>query len=194
MTENRLKEILDKYYEGESSPEEELELKKYFSGNDVLKGYEAEGEIFRQYSVMEKIPVPSAGFEKRILSAVDKLETTRHKRNLRKRYMTIFSAAATILIMAGTWFFINRGREPADTFSDPSLAYAETMRILNEVSVKLNNGTGALLPVINLTGTVREGMRSVDRSLMSITGGLRKAGLTESFNETGNKQNTGFKK
>jgi predicted Zn-dependent peptidase len=52
MTENRLKEILDKYYEGESSPEEELELKKYFSGNDVLKGYEAEREIFRQYSVI----------------------------------------------------------------------------------------------------------------------------------------------
>lgn len=194
MTENRLKEILDKYYEGETSPDEELELRKYFSGNIVLPGYEAEKEIFRQYSGMEKIPVPSAGFEMRILNAVDNLESTNLKKNLRKRYITIFSAAATILIMAGAWLFLTREREPADTFSDPKIAYAETMRILNDISVKLNSGTDALKPVIYLTGTVRQGMRSVDRSLSSITGGLRKAGLTDSFNETGNKQNQGIKK
>lgn len=185
MTENRLKEILDKYYEGESSPEEELELKKYFSGNDVLKGYEAEREIFRQYSVIETMPVPSAGFEMRILNAIDNLESTKLKRNLRKRYITIFSAAATILIMAATLFFLNRERKPADTFSDPTIAYTETMRILNDISVKLNIGTEALKPVIYLTGTVRQGMRSVDRSLSSITDGLHKAGLTGSFNDTG---------
>ena len=183
-----MKEILDKYYEGETSPEEELELKKYFSGNDLLPGYEAEMEIFRQYSGMEKIPVPSDGFEMRILNAVDNLESTKLKRNLRKRYITIFSAAATILIMAATLFYLNREREPADTFSDPTIAYAETMRILNDISVKLNSGTEALKPVINLTGTVRQGMRSVDRSLSSITDGLRKAGLISSFNETGIKQ------
>lgn len=194
MTENRLKELLDKYYEGETSPEEELELKEYFSGNEVLPGYETEKEIFRQYSGMGKMPVPSSGFEMRIINAVDNLQSKELKRNFRKRYITMFSAAATILIMAGILFFLTREREPDDTFSDPAIAYAETMRILNDVSVRLNSGKEALKPVIYLAGTVSHGMRSVDRSLSSITGGLRKAGLANSFTETGDKQNQGFKK
>ena len=136
MEENKLKELLDKYYDGDTSPEEELELKTYFSGNNVLPGYEAEKEIFSYYSGMEKIIVPSADFEMRIIKSVDDLERIKLKNNNRKRYITLFSAAATILIMIGSWFFLLREREPADTFSDPTIAYAETMRILNNVSVK----------------------------------------------------------
>ena len=189
MEENKLKELLDKYYDGVTSSEEELELKTYFSGNNVLPGYEAEKEIFSYYSGMEKIIVPSADFEMRIIKSVDDLERTKLINNKRKRYITLFSVAATILIMIGSWFFFLREREPADTFSDPSLAYAETMRILTNVSVKINMGKEALKPVFNLTGTARQGMRSVDRSLTAFSDGLRKAGLTVSLDETENKQN-----
>jgi len=189
MEENKLKELLDKYYDGVTSPEEELELKTYFSGNNVLPGYEAEKEIFSYYSGMEKIIVPSADFEMRIIKSVDDLERIKLINNKRKRYITLFSVAATILIMIGSWFFFLREREPADTFSDPSLAYAETMKILTNVSVKINRGKEALKPVFNLTGTARQGMRSVDRSLTAFSDGLRKAGLTVSLDDTENKQN-----
>ena len=189
MEENKLKELLDKYYDGVTSPEEELELKTYFSGNNVLPGYEAEKEIFSYYSGMEKIIVPFADFEMRIIKSVDDLERIKLINNKRKRYITLFSVAATILIMIGSWFFFLREREPADTFSDPSLAYAETMKILTNVSVKINRGKEALKPVFNLTGTARQGMRSVDRSLTAFSDGLRKAGLTVSLDETENKQN-----
>jgi hypothetical protein len=189
MEENKLKELLDKYYDGATSPEEELEIKNYFSGDKVFPGYEAEKDIFRYYSGMEKIDVPSADFEMRIVKSLDDLERIKLKNDNRKRYITLFSAVATILIMIGSWFFLLREREPADTFSDPTLAYAETMRILNNVSVNLNRGTEALKPVFNLTGTVGRGMRSVDRSLSAFSDGLRKAGLTVSLDDTENKQN-----
>jgi len=189
MEENKLKELLDKYYDGVTSSEEELELKTYFSGNNVLPGYEAEKEIFSYYSGMEKIIVPFADFEMRIIKSVDDLERIKLKNNNRKRNITLFSVAATILIMIGSWFFFLREREPADTFSDPSLAYAETMKILTNVSVKINRGKEALKPVFNLTGTARQGMRSVDRSLTAFSDGLRKAGLTVSLDDTENKQN-----
>ena len=189
MEENKLKELLNRYYDGVTSPEEELELKTYFSGNNVLPGYEAEKEIFSYYSGMEKIIVPFADFEMRIIKSVDDLERIKLINNKRKRYITLFSVAATILIMIGSWFFFLREREPADTFSDPSLAYAETMRILTNVSVKINMGKEALKPVFNLTGTARQGMRSVDRSLTAFSDGLRKAGLTVSLDDTENKQN-----
>lgn len=189
MKENKLKELLNKYYEGETSSKEELNLKKYFSGNDVLPGYEAEKEIFSYYSGMEKIIVPSADFEMRIIKSVDDLERIKLKNNNRRRYITLFSVAATILVIIGSWFFLLREREPADTFSDPSLAYIETMRVLNNVSVNLNRGTEALEPVFYLTGAARRGMRSVDRSLSAFSEGLRKAGLTVNPDETENKQN-----
>ena len=189
MEENKLKELLDKYYDGDTSPEEESELKKYFSGNNVLPGYETEKEIFSYYSGMERIIIPSADFEMRIIKSVEDLERTELRNNNRKGLIALLSVAATILIMIGSWFFLLREREPADTFSDPTLAYAETMRILNNVSVNLNRGTEALKPVFNLTGTVGRGMRSVDRSLSAFSDGLRKAGLTVSLYETENKQN-----
>lgn len=186
MKENKLKDLLDKYYEGNTTPSEEQELKQYFAGNDVIPGYETEKEIFRHYHGSEKVALPSAGFENRIIDAVDRYEKMKKKIPFRRRYITIFSAAATILIMAGTLFFLTRESEPDDTFSDPVLAYIETMKILNDVSAKLNRGTEALKPVFSLTGTARNGLRSVDRSLSTITDGLEKAGLAEKLSEQKN--------
>ena len=106
MEENKLKELLDKYYDGDTTPEEELEIKRYFSGDDIFPGYEAEKEIFVYYSEMEKITVPSADFEMIIIKSLADLEKIKLKNIKRKRYITLFSAAATILIMIGSWLFL----------------------------------------------------------------------------------------
>jgi hypothetical protein len=99
----------------------------------------------------------------------------------------MLSAAATILIMIGTYFIFFQKREPADSFSDPRIAYAETMKILNDVSVKLNKGTMALQPISKISTTARAGMRSVDRSVSVITDNLRRIGLTGQSEETENR-------
>jgi len=186
MKENKLKDLLYKYYEGNTTPSQEQELIDYFAGNDVIPGYETEKEIFRHFYVSEKIPLPSAGFENRIIDAVDRYEKMKKKIPFRRQYITIISAAATILLITATWFFLTREREPEDTFSDPVLAYTETMKILNDVSSKLNRGTEVLKPVFSLTSTARNGLRSVDRSLSTITDGLEKAGLAGKLSEQKN--------
>jgi len=65
----------------------------------------------------------------------------------RKYLMPAMGAAAGLLILAGTFFFFNSRVETNDTFSDPQLAYAETMKILMEVSEKMNKGLTSLEPV-----------------------------------------------
>ena len=187
MKEDKLKELLDKSYDGNSSPEEEQELKDFFSGDVIFQGYDAEKEIFRYYSSSEQIPVPSTDFDNRILNTIDKLEVIKRKNIFRKGYITILSAAATILIMIAAWFITTYDREPEDTFSDPVIAYAETMKILNNVSVKLNRGTEAIKPVFKLVNTTRDGIKSIDRSFSLISGGLKKAGITISFDDESKK-------
>ena len=177
MKEEKLKQLLDRYYDGNTTSEEEKELKEYFSGTDIFPGYEAEKEIFRHYARAERIPVSSADFEARIINAVDKLETNGRRRILRKRYISLLSSAAVIMILVGSWFIFIRKTEPADSFSDPRIAYAETMKILNDVSVKLNKGTMALQPISKINNAARASIRSIDRSVSVMEDGLRRIGF-----------------
>jgi hypothetical protein len=179
MKEIKLKELLEKYYMGDTSGTEEAELRNYFSGEDILEGYEAEKEIFRHFSHSEIIPVPSDDFEERIMKAVDGLEKDQSNKPLRKIYIRALSAAATILILIGSYFLFFNQSETEDTFSDPRLAYAEALKILNEVSVKLNKGTDALKPIAKIQSATQTGIRSVDRSALIISKNLNRIRIPE---------------
>ena len=71
MNEEELKRLIEKYYSGESTEEEERALRSYFIENNAPPGYEAEKEIFSFLMEAGEVPEPSAGFEARIIKAVD---------------------------------------------------------------------------------------------------------------------------
>ncbi len=179
MKREELKRLLEKYYDGQTSAEEEERLKKYFSGKDILPGFEAEKEIFSHYKMSENIPVPSVDFEDRILKGIADLDKKQRTLSLKKRYITIISAAATILLLVGTYFIFFNREFQEDTYSDPQIAYAETMKILYEVSVKLNKGTEALSPLNNMQDAMKTGLESADRSASVISTNLRRSRLFE---------------
>jgi len=178
MKEERLKDLLDKYYRGETSEAEESELKEYFSGSHILKGYEAERDIFSNYQLLDAVPEPSSGFSERILKAVDGLERLEERKLARKRYISILSSAAAILLLIGSYLVFFNQKPAEDTFTDPQLAYAETMRILNEVSAKLNRGTEALKPISRVQ-QIATGLNAVGESADMISGNLRRIKLLE---------------
>lgn len=177
MNKERIDELLEKYYCGSTSLEEEQELKSWFSGNGDFTGYEAEVEIFSHYDRSVTTPEPAPDFEERLIKAVEKLENEDRIRHLRQRYISILSAAATVLILISSWFLFNNRKEPRDTFSDPRLAYAETLKILNEVSVKLNHGTRALREISKVQSIARVSRSSFDKSALIISGNLKRSGL-----------------
>ncbi len=179
MKREELKELLEKYYGGQTSMEEEERLKKYFSGKDILPGYEVEKEIFSHYTSSESIPVPSVDFEDRILGNIDDFERRQKTISLKKRYITIISAAATILLLVGSYFIFFNREAQEDTFTDPQIAYAETMKILYDVSAKLNKGTEALKPLNNMQDALQTGLESADRSASVISTNLRRSRLFE---------------
>lgn len=177
MKEELLKTLLEKYYKGDTSVEEEKSLKEYFSGDEVLPGYEAEKEVFRLYSASGEISAPDDELEYRIKSAIDELDGNKAPRAHFIRRYTVMSIAAALLILVASYFMLKHRAEPEDTFSDPRLAYAETMKILNEVSVKLNKGTSGLKNVSKIERAAKSSLNSIGKSTLLLSENLRPLGL-----------------
>ena len=172
MNEEELKELIQKYYNGESTEEEESALRLFFRKNDIPRGYEAEKVIFGYYDVSESIPEPSRDFEAQILAAID---ASAKRTGLRRFVIPLISAAAGILILFGAYFFFTGRTDTNDTFTDPKIAYLETVKILHNVSSQLNQGAMALEPVGRLNeirknslSPINETAKTVEKNLKSL--------------------------
>jgi hypothetical protein len=139
--------LIDKYYSGKATEEEEALLRTFFLSAEVLPGYETEAEIFRYMKDISAVPEPVADLDSRIINALDNLRKDNKIITLRRKYYTLSGIAAAILIIIASLFFLERINEPADTFDDPELAYAAAVNILYEVSGRLNKGFQTIEPV-----------------------------------------------
>jgi len=139
-------QLLTKYYDGNSTIEEERLLKEYFGRTGLPEELLEEQEIFRCYSSISNkdMPEPSADFELRIFAAIDREEQRTVIPGHRRLYSILSGVAAALLILAASYFFFDRRPYIRDTYSDPEVAYAEAMKILHGVSSRMNEGTRAL--------------------------------------------------
>jgi hypothetical protein len=144
MKAEEIKRLLERYYDAETSEEEELILKEYFRGKNVPEIFAEEKAVFDYYDSLSAAGEPSPGFEQKIIDSISDSGPEVNFNRSKRTFLTLSGIAAGLLILAGSYFFLLRNGQPKDTFSDPKIAYAETMKILTNVSVKLNKGTQAL--------------------------------------------------
>ena len=173
MNSEEIKQLLERYYNGESTGDEERLLKEFFRQPDIPEGLEDEMEIFRYYVQAAVIPEPSTGFESKILSALDSADKKAPVLKRRRIYGILTGVAAALLILIGSYYLLNRISEPRDTFSDPALAYAETMKILYNVSVRLNDGTSVLEPVGKMEDITEKSLETLSMPKGIIEGKLK---------------------
>lgn len=164
MNTEELNRLLEKYYKGESTAAEERDLKVFFSGSIIPEGYDTEKELFSYYMTVSEVPEPSSDFEERILSGIDESEKNITSRKYRRFILAILSTAAGVLILTGSYFFFVHRSEPRDTFSDPKLAYAETMKILMDISSQLNHGAIALEPLTRINAMTKKSFAAINKS------------------------------
>lgn len=160
--------MLEKYYEGESTVEEEVYLKNFFSLGNIPEDLINEKEIFSYYLKSAIVPEPSLVFEKNIIAALDSIGEASLDQKRRRAFGIFTSVAALILILTGSYFFFIHKSEPRDTFSDPEIAYAETMKILYGVSIRLNKGTQALDRMSSMQEVTRQSLETINRSASTI--------------------------
>ncbi len=141
MNRSLLDKLLDKYYRGATSGEEEKMLLDLLSREDLPRQYFEDRMLIAGIYGDEDIPEPPAGLNARILEAIDGSEKERRIGHNKRLLYGAMSAAAGILVIISFWFvFNNRGTQFEDTYQDPRLAYNETVEVLYRVSANLNKG------------------------------------------------------
>lgn len=150
MDYKKVNELLEKYFEGESTLQEEAMLSKYFNQNEVAAELKEYQPLF-QYFEEEKAVQLSDNFESRLLEKIETQSTTPTKAKIRSinwgsRLRNIAAAAVLLLGSFMAYQQINLPPEKVDKFAEYDAmteqeAYERTKAALMLISNKLNTST-----------------------------------------------------
>ena len=159
MDSTRVRQLLEKYYEGQTSFEEENQLKSYFEG-DVPAEFEVDKELFAGLANDKNASM--------LNSLVDNQEETGKGKtvDLHKRLRWTLRIAA-VLVLAFTIYMANHNSvepvmveekqtEMEDTYENPELAYLETKKALLYLSAQLNKGTDELKNISKINQSIEQ--------------------------------------
>ena len=137
MDSSRLQQLLQKYWEGETTLEEEQSLKDYFQSNEVSDELRDVAAMFQYFNQAKKNNLNDITFDRTLIDKVSAKTNEGRARNLVFNSMRI--AAGVVVVIAATWFIRNEIRqstpqEVIDTYDDPKLAFEETKKALMMIS------------------------------------------------------------
>ncbi len=180
--------LLEKYYQGKSSLEEESYLKEFMLNNEVPAPMKADQEFFRNIRGLDH---PDYLNEKRIEGKLDFLisEKDRRVKSRRNVFLAVSALAASFLILFGIYLKFTPGPsvEPGmtqhlqDTYEYPVMAYTGTKEALLFVSGKLNKGTEELENI----GYFQKGIEKL-QTFSTFDTGIDKLKHLSKFDQLGN--------
>ncbi|MBK8506553.1 MAG: hypothetical protein IPL46_32760 [Saprospiraceae bacterium] len=140
MEENKIREVLERYWEGETSLEEEKELKSYFASSQVTDEFAPFIPLFAFFDE-EK--------HKEMSAHITLPNETKKAKVINFKWLINIAASIVIFI---AMFFINKNlnRESVqqyayhDTYQTPEEAYLEVKQALLFVSAKMNKGVSTV--------------------------------------------------
>ena len=152
----KIKTLLEKYYNGETTLEEEKILQEYFNQDVIDEELQADKDIF-MYNNIEKENlnnIPDISDE--LLDTLQNLNEYKVDRNKKLIYWTL-RAAAGVLVLIASFFLIkdeiidkHNKFQAVDTYQNPEEAYKQAKQTLLYVSELLNSGTEHLEPISKL--------------------------------------------
>ncbi len=150
MKKQEMKFLLEKYFDGNTNPEEESKLFEYFASQKIDPEFLADKEYF-DFLEMEKTQLLEKEDLKDIIWA--NIERSELKANHKEFHLNKFSkaliaiaASIVITLISVTlikYEFTTKENQAyiSDTYDDPELAYQEAKKALLFISEKLNKGT-----------------------------------------------------
>ena len=170
MKTNEVKILLQKYYDGLTSVQEESDLEQYFLNDRTDPEFEADKLHFLAVSSMkdEEIPVPD-DLEASVLQTLKEAQKNRMRSSRRTLYLGL-SIAAGLLLMVSTYIFLAR-QDQTLYINDPKIAYAESRQALEMVSKMFNEGTSQLSGLSKFNQAVEplSKLNSLDKAAKSLS-------------------------
>lgn len=166
----KVRKMLERFYQGETSLEEERWLQDYLSSTTVPEDLLADRELFMAFEDKDDaIPVPR-DLNAKIQNTIDREE----KGSLRTRRISLYSisglAAGLLALIAVYVFFLRTdtplllsARQSIDTYEDPMDAYQEAKKTLAYVSGKLSTGTSEIRHMQQVTKTTADPLKSLSK-------------------------------
>jgi len=150
MNELNIDKLLEKYFEGETTLDEENQLKEYFNQPVIPEKYEKYSGHFRFIESESKENL-SEEFDVDLSECISRTKIYRTNFIYKIGYgIAAVAAVIAILIMAYVQYSslpfksLRLDYLSQDTYKDPELAYAETKKTLLYVSEKMNTGMNEL--------------------------------------------------
>ena len=135
---NHIERLLERFYNAETSEQEELELKDFFHHEEVPPHLLAEKEMFLQLQASDA----PEGMEERLGNQIDQWELSEQKTQKKRRIFHlqwIGSIAASLLLVIGISLHFHEPQRK-DTCATPEEAYAHAEKALVMFSEALNKG------------------------------------------------------
>lgn len=150
-----VEQLLERYWQCETSLEEESELRLFFSSEEVPAHLLRYKNLFVYQQIQQEVGL-SDDFDARVLAQVEAPVVKARRLTLVGRFIPLFKAAAVIAVMlslgnvAQHTFFANEALDYnydayTDTYDDPEVAYKEVSSALMMLSEGINKSQDQLI-------------------------------------------------
>ena len=140
MDSKQLEQLLEKYWNCETSLEEEKQLREYFRGS-VPENLKDTADLFRYYEAQQSHSVEGTDFDAVVRKKIKQQQPQGKSVSMVFNFARI--AAGLLVVITATYFVRQEVRkayppEIVDTYSDPKLALEETKKALMMISKGFN--------------------------------------------------------
>ena len=166
MKPEEAKILLQKYFEGETSLEEEKKLRLWFLQDELPGEFTPFRKWFAGIAEQEESIIPDP-FAQEMARFIGQQQKPVRFLN-RKMIITFSGIAASVIIVLGSLLFYLKEPDYRDTFSDPAEAIAYAEKTMGYISDKYNQGLATLKPA----GRLKEGQLTLGKNLKTIRKGF----------------------
>ena len=127
MDSKKIDELLNKYWNCETSLEEEQELHNYFQEGNIPEQLKETADLFRYFHEHKKKALTDLAFDHQVMK---NLKTATKGKMATLVYNSMRIAAGVIVLMVAVWLVRSEIRqstpqEMVDTYNDPKLAFED---------------------------------------------------------------------
>ena len=170
MKTKEIKELLQCYFNGDTTVQQEQELEAYFMSGEVADELKEFSGLFSGLSELS-VSVTDNAIEDETMEYIRNNAPEQNTRRFRLWPALSGIAASVILVVGGFLLFQEQEQKYNDTFDNPEIAYAYAEQTLSYVSSKYNQGLTALSNFDKLktaADPLQKGVKPVDEYMEMI--------------------------